>query len=105
MDWDIKAYAKLITFSSWDQWDNGILRQKLTKAQSDYEILKNERERDQREIKRLFEIIKNLGNDVKQIWEINNDGGAGSRRKVSKIAAVWIEICESCGHAICVCKK
>lgn len=92
-----EALKIAIRFHDWLDYDNQRTFREMAKLREENITLITKVDTKNKRIDELYLIIS-------QIYDINENGGHGSRKKVRDLLTSEIEICDGCGRAACQCK-
>ncbi len=91
-------YHRAIEFPSWKEFEAKVTQEKLEQAEKELELLREE-------IQNLKDESSSMIQTIEQVYDLNANGGHGSRKSVSMLLMSYVHICERCNNASCTCHE
>lgn len=91
-------------FKDWASYDDAQREEKIALLERELEESKKDVKMRESEVSTLHADRSELQRLLAEVYDINRQGGPGSRKKVRELIASYIAICEQCGVALaCDC--
>lgn len=97
-------YMEAIEYASWEKYDSFRMKEEIQKLKDELSRSRENIRRFRLETESFKEKIKSLRGTLKYIFDVNEEAGRGSRKRVRElILEQGIVSCENCGKTSCLC--
>lgn len=102
--WDPELFARIATLRSWQEYDNFELRKKEKFLQIELNLREVELTEIKDRLRQAEKWSEGVRNTLEEIYDINEGGGPNSRKRVKELLLKYVDACEGCGKAVCLCE-